>query len=67
MATDGWSIVVVDASVLINFLAVDRIDLLDQNRRILASRYKLHLLSEEELAEKIRRELGERGRKGPEK
>ena len=67
MATDGRSIVVVDASVLINFLAVDRIDLLDQNRRILASRYKLHLLSEEELAEKIRRELGERGRKGPEK
>lgn len=28
MATDGRSIVVIDASVLINFLAVDRIDLL---------------------------------------
>ncbi len=28
MATDGRSIVVIDASVLINFLAVDRVDLL---------------------------------------
>lgn len=61
-----------DAPTLGLILCVDKNDLMvrytlgDQDRRIFASRYKLHLPSEKELAEEIRRELGGRGRKGAE-
>ena len=52
-------------------LCVDKNDLMvrytlgKENRRIFASRYKLHLPSERELAEEIRRELREVGRDRP--